>query len=451
MTEGRSGYAASVAGPRNWRVAVVGAGPAGLYAAEALVKKGAEVHVFERLFAPHGLVRYGVAPDHQKIKKTTAVFDRILALPEVRLFANVRVGVDVSVEELKRHYDQVLIAMGSAGARDLGVPGEHLHGSLAAPDFVGWYNGHPDFRSILPPLDDPVAVVVGVGNVAIDVARILLRDPAYLQQTDMAPAALDHLRTSQVREVILLARRGPDQAAFDIKEVRDLLEIASVEVRHLGLRAETSTDKGDFVAALPQSDLHGSARRIVFRFCTSPREIIGNDSGRVVQVRIEENDLFESASRLRAVGSGRTEMLDAGLVIRAIGYRGTELPGVPFEASSGTIPNDHGAVLTHPGGERLRQLYVAGWIKRGPTGLIGTNKADAVETVQTMEGALRHMGPERDPSEMDQLLRERGASVIDFADWQRLDAWERAAGGERGAIRHKIASASEALRILGRN
>jgi ferredoxin--NADP+ reductase len=450
MPRGRSGYSAQMAGARNWRVAVVGAGPAGLYGAEALVKKGAEVHVFERLFAPHGLVRYGVAPDHQKIKKTTAVFDRILALPEVRLFANVNIGVDLTIEELKQCYDQVLITMGSSGARDLGIPGEQLEGSIAAPAFVGWYNGHPDFRDVLPPLDEPVAVIVGVGNVAIDVARILLRDPASLEPTDIAPQALEHLRKSRVREVILLARRGPDQAAFDIKEVRDLTELVAVEVRNVGLRAETSTDKGDFVAGLPHSELHGSTRRAVFRFCTSPREIIGNENGRVTQLRVEENDLFESASRLRAVGSGRTETLDTGLVIRAIGYRGTQLPGVPFEPASGTIPNEMGAVLSHPGGERIRQLYVAGWIKRGPTGLIGTNKADAVETVQVMEASLRHMGPERDVAEIDQLLEARGVSVIDHAAWQRLDSWEREAGASRARIRHKIATVEEALDILRR-
>jgi ferredoxin--NADP+ reductase len=439
-----------VVGSRNWRVAVVGAGPAGLYGAEALAKKGARVDVFERLFAPHGLVRYGVAPDHQKIKRTTVVFDRILALPEVRLWGNVWVGRDVSIEELREHYDQVLITMGSPGARDLSIPGEALRGSLAAPDFVGWYNGHPDFRQIAPPLDDPVAVVVGVGNVAIDVARILLRDPDFLAQTDIAQQALEHLRTSRVREVILLARRGPDQAAFDVKEVRDLMAIASVEVRHMGLRSEVSTDKGELIASLPNSDLHGSGRRIVFRFCTSPREIVGDDDGRVVRLRIEQNDMVESAARLRAVGSGRTEVLDAGLVIRAIGYRGTALPGVPFEPGSGTIPNELGAVLTHPGGERVRQLYVAGWIKRGPTGLIGTNKADAIETVQTMEASLRHMGPERETDELGSILRERGVRVLDFDDWQRLDAWERAAGVARGAIRVKVASVEEAFEVLDR-
>lgn len=431
-------------------MAVVGAGPAGLYGAEALAKKGASVDVFERLFAPHGLVRYGVAPDHQKIKRTTAVFDRILALPEVRLWGNVWVGRDVSVAELQEHYDQVLIAMGSPGARDLGVPGEGLRGSLAAPDFVGWYNGHPDFRDIAPPLDDPVAVVVGVGNVAIDVARILLRDPAALAETDIAQAALEQLGKSRVREVILLARRGPDQAAFDIKEVRDLMAIAAVEVRHLGLRSEVSTDKGELIASLPNSDLHGSGRRVVFRFCTSPRELVGDDEGRVVQLRVEENDMVESASRLRAVGSGRTEVLDTGLVIRAIGYRGTALPGVPFESGSGTIPNEQGAVLTHPGGDRVRQLYVAGWIKRGPTGLIGTNKADAIETVQTMEASLRHMGPEREPDELGILLRQRGVRVLDLADWQRLDVWEREAGVAEGRVRVKVASIEEAFEVLDR-
>lgn len=434
---------------RNWRVAVVGAGPAGLYATEALQKRGARVDVFERLHAPYGLVRYGVAPDHQKIKKTTAVFDRILGLPGVRLWLGVEIGRDLTLEELLESYDQVLLTTGSSGARSLGIPGEGLRGSLAATELVGWYNGHPDFAELDVPLDEPVAIVAGVGNVAIDVARVLLRDPAVLAQTDIAESALAELRKSRVRQVLVLARRGPDQAAFDVKEVRDLMEMTRVEVESVGLRGEASTDRGELIAHLPQAAPEfGSGSRVVFRFQSSPVELLGDETGRVQQVRIEENHLRESAASLRPVGSGRTFTVDAGLFVRAIGYQGTPLPGVPFEAGSGTVPNDHGAVLTHPGGERVRKLYVAGWIKRGPTGLIGTNKADALETVITMEASLRHMGPERDAEDVLALLAERGSPRLDFEAWKKLDQWERARGEARGAVREKIATLEQALAIL---
>lgn len=430
---------------RNWRVAVVGSGPAGLYATEALVKRGAHVDVFERLFAPFGLVRYGVAPDHQKIKKTAVVFERILDRPEVRFFGNVTVGRDLTVPELQEHYDQVLIAMGSSAARRLGIVGEELPGSIAATDFVNWYNGHPEHVDFHPPLDGRVAVVVGMGNVAIDVARVLLREREVLEKSDIAPHALEVLCRGSVQEVVLLARRGPDQSAFDVKEVRDLQAMSDVAVTRAGYEGKVETNKGRFVMDLPPEDLT-ARRKIVFRFCASPVELRGRQ--RVEQVRIERNDLVQSAARVRAVGTGKFEEIEAGLVIRAIGYQGIPLDGLPFHEDMGIIPNDDGRVLRDPGGERIPDVYVTGWIKRGPTGLIGTNKSCALETVKHMEHDLSHLGPARDPDAALALLSERNVSVIDWRSWKRLDEYERTQGSSQGRVRNKILSLHQALDVL---
>ena len=431
---------------RNWRVAVVGAGPAGLYGVDALVKKGAAVDVFETLFAPFGLVRYGVAPDHPKIKRTGAVFERILGHPDVRLFANVAVGRDVSVDELLSQYDQVLISMGSAGARALGISGEDLAGSFSATELVNWYNGHPDFQDLSPPLDHPRAVVIGMGNVAIDVARILVRDPGELASTDISDAALVSLRKSQVKEVILLARRGPNQAAFDEKEVRELAALEGVELGIDGYVSKRLTKMSEFIAAFPRaSDLIGE-KRVILRFCASPAALLGE--GRVSRIKIERNDLVESAAQMRAVGSGEFAEIDAGLVVRAIGYSGKALPGVPFCENTGTIPNTEGRVLTEPDGTVIERLYVAGWIKRGPTGLIGTNKSCAVDTVTKMEQDLDQVGPERDLDAIVSLLTERGVRFINKEEWARLDALELSQGKDLGKARQKFTTLKEALDAL---
>lgn len=432
---------------RNWRVAVVGAGPAGLYGTEALARRGAAVDVFESQFAPFGLVRYGVAPDHQKIKKTQVVFERILARPAVRLFANVRVGVDVSVPELLEHYDQVLIAMGSSGARELGIPGSDLAGITSATEFVNWYNGHPDFAEVRPSLHHERAIVIGMGNVAVDVARILLRDPNELASTDISTPALSVLRESSVREVVLLARRGPNQAAFDEKEVRELAALPGIEVVTDGYVSRRVTKISEFISTFPRASAPRSAeRRVILRFCASPVAILSE--GRTLRVKIERNQLLESAARMRAVGTGDFSFLDAGLVVKAIGYDGQALPEVPFHEITGTIPNEEGRVLTEPGGQRLPGLYVAGWIKRGPTGLIGTNKACATDTVAQMEQDLGQIGPERDPDAIVELLRSRGVRFISTADWQTLDEYERATGEKLGKVREKLLSLEQALGVL---
>lgn len=431
---------------RNWRVAVIGAGPAGLYGADALLKRGAQVDVFERQFAPFGLVRYGVAPDHQKIKKTQIVFQKILAHPSIRLFANVTVGRDVSVEELLEHYDQLLITMGSSGARDMGISGEKLLGSTSATELVNWYNGHPDFIHHAPELGHERAVVIGMGNVAIDVARVLMRDAEELAKTDISGPALEALRQSRIREVILLARRGPNQAAFDDKEVRELAALPNLELGIDGYVPKRKTPKSEFIAGFPRAETLTSDRRVILRFCASPVEILGSD--RVEAVRIERNELVESAARMRAVGTGDFSTIPCGLVVRAIGYHGTALPGVPFVEDTGTIPNDDGRVLNEPDGERLRNLYVAGWIKRGPTGLIGTNKGCAVKTVEHMEADLDQVGPNRDPQGIVSLLQERGVRFVSREDWTVLDEYETTTGAAGGRVRDKVLSIDAALRVL---
>ncbi len=483
---------------------MVGSGPAGLYGADALLKRGASVDVFEKQFAPYGLVRFGVAPDHQKIKRIQTVFEKILAQKRLRFFGNVTIGRDLSIQELQEHYDQILITMGSSGARQLQIPGEELPGSLSATELVNWYNGHPDFVSKAPALDCERVVVVGMGNVAIDIARILLRDPAELAATDIPRAALEVLRKSQVKEVMLLARRGPNQAAFDEREVRQLAELKGVELVVQGYISKRKTKKSDFIAAFPrlvpstkdrnfvpgfgtnetkssaEGKLRGISgdrrppvlvgggeighelqargtgqckRRVVLRFCSSPVEISGAENGeelRVSSLRVERNDLVESAARMRAVGTGEFEEITAGLIVRAIGYQGSALLGVPFCENTSTIPHCEGRVLLEQGGSVVSGLYVAGWIKRGPTGLIGTNKACAVQTVASMEKDLDQVGPSREPDAIVRLLQAKGVSVITANDWALLNRAEKEAGARTQCAREKFLSLRQALEVLGR-
>lgn len=430
---------------RNWRVAVVGAGPAGLYGADALLKRGAAVDVFESSLAPFGLVRYGVAPDHQKIKKTQIVFERILAKEGLRYFGNVRVGVDLSIAELLEHYDQVLITVGSPGARSLGVPGEELPGSTSATAFVNWYNSHPDFPNPPASVDVDHVAVVGMGNVAIDVARILMRRTSELSSTDISQSALTQLSAAERKSVTLFARRGPNQAAFDEKEVRELAALDGFTVCVDGYISKRSTPMSDFLAQFPRAD-HVQGRKVVLHFCASPQELRGET--RVSLLRLEKNTLVESAARMRAVGTGQFLEVPAGLVIRAIGYHGEALPGVPFASDTGTVPNQDGGVLESHHGVRVPDLYVAGWIKRGPTGLIGTNKSCATATVDLMEKELGQVGPIRDPNGALELLKKRAIRVISCADWRRLNQMEVERGEAEGKIREKFSNLQEALKAL---
>ena len=462
------------------RVAIVGAGPAGFFAAEALLKGGDQVAIdlINKLPAPYGLVRDGVAPDHQAIKSVARVYARILARDEVRYFGNVTLGEDVSVDELRARYDQIVYAVGAQSDRRLRIPGEDLEGSHAAFDFVGWYNGHPDFRGTRFDLGCEQVVVIGNGNVAIDVARILLHSPDTLATTDIADHALAGLRGSRVRRVTVLGRRGPAQASFTNPELREFgrLEGISAEVdgRQLELDAVSEAAiEDDAVKTRNMATLRGYAesapgdgdRVVRFRFLVSPLEIVG-EGGRVAGVRIERNRLVaQDDGYMRAVGTGETEVVPCGMVIRSVGYRGKPLPGVAFDERRGIVPNEGGRVAAAAdGGEIVPGEYVVGWAKRGPSGVIGTNKADAAATVALMRedleagivaaprdgggaGASREADDER--GDLADLLRKRGVPWVDHEGWKRLDDRETARGRAEGRPRVKFCTVAEMLEVAG--
>ncbi|HYQ15766.1 MAG TPA: NADP oxidoreductase, partial [Polyangiaceae bacterium] len=411
----------------------------------------ARVDLFERLPVPFGLVRYGVAPDHQSIKRVQVAFERTAALPGFRYFGNVELGRDVRVDELLRGYHAVVVSTGAALDRRLDIPGENLDGSYAATSFVGWYNGHPDFVDLRFSLGAERAVVVGMGNVALDVARVLLHDRAELGKTDISEQALSALRESPLREVVLLGRRGPAQAAFDQGELEAIADLPDVALRVDG---EVSfADEAElpaaarknlaYLARLKLEPASNKPRRLVLRFLASPLEVLGY-AGRVRGLRIADNRLVGSGPHVRAEPNGEEWELQAGLVIRSVGYRGAAVPGLPFDAKRNVIPSSAGRVTT-VNGEPLPGLYVSGWIKRGPTGLVGTNKADSKETVDLLlrdSAALLGRKPSLD---VDELLATRGVKVVTFADYQRIDQHEKARGAERGKVRDKLERTSDML------
>jgi ferredoxin--NADP+ reductase len=451
------------------RVAVVGSGPAGAYATGLLLAADGvkvQVDMFDRLATPWGLVRSGVAPDHPKIKSVTRVFEKIAQRPGFRFWGNVDVGTDVVHDELTRCYHAVLYATGASADRRLNIPGEDLAGSHAATDFVGWYNGHPDYADRVFDLATRRAVVIGNGNVALDVARMLALTPAELAGTDTADHALTALATSEIEEVIVLGRRGPAQAAFTNPEVRELINFADAQVivnpaeLALGEHSNGAIDAGGATTAARNLELlRGYAeqpvgakrRRIVLRFCVSPIEVLGG--GRVEGVRVAHNELVASAPGvIRARPTGRTEVVQAGLVLRSIGYRGAAVPGVPFDEDGATIHNRRGRV-TDPGtGEPVPGVYTAGWVKRGPSGVIGTNKKCAHETVTVLledfaGGRLPEPGAER--SELIDALSARAASVVDYEGWRAIDEHERSLGQPQRRPRVKLVRRAELLARAG--
>lgn len=452
------------------RIAIIGAGPAGFYAAEALLRQkelACTIDIFNRFPTPFGLVRDGVAPDHQSIKAVTRIYDKILENPRVRYFGNVTFGQDVSHADLKPLYDQIVYAVGAQTDRRMNIPGENLDGSFPATAFVGWYNGHPDYRDLVFDLSCEHAVVVGNGNVAMDVARILVTDPEELAATDIADHALEALRASRVREVVVLGRRGPAQAAFTNAEIKEFGELKGVDVivdpADLELDPQSAESLAEskiaarnveILRGFAQREPAGAPRRIVLRFLRSPVELIGAD-GRVSAVRIERNVLApDGRGGLRAKGAGVYETLAAGLVLRSVGYRGVPLPGVPFDDSTSVIPSVAGRVIESAGGEVVSGEYVVGWIKRGPSGVIGTNKADAVSTVQAMVADLAELpgiaDVSRDPQLVLALLARRKPDVVQADGWRALDAYETARGAEQGRPRVKLTRVPEMLDVIRR-
>ena len=425
--------------------------------------------MLDRLPTPYGLVRAGVAPDHQKIKSVTAAFDKTAAHPRFRFFGGVELGKDISVAELRTYYDQIVYTTGAQTDRRMGIPGEDLPGSHPATEFVAWYNGHPDYRDLQFDLSQERVAVVGVGNVAVDVARILSRTPAELEKTDIADHALEALRQSRVREVFLLGRRGAAQAAFTNPELKELGELAGadvvvvpeeVELDALSREAlEKTSDRPGFkkveiLQEYARRPASGKPRRLVLRFLVSPVALTADAGGAVGGVRLVRNRLVASATgTIQAQATDRFEELPAGLVFRSVGYRGVPLPGVPFDDKWGVVLNEKGRVLDPDSKEPRIGEYTAGWIKRGPTGVIGTNKPDALETVTAMledaAGGRTLAPPEPGRGAPERLLRQRQPHVVSYPDWLRLNSLEVERGRARGRPRVKFTRVDEMLGALG--
>jgi ferredoxin--NADP+ reductase len=433
------------------RVAVVGSGPAGFYAAGALLaaEVPVEVDMIERLPTPWGLVRLGVAPDHPKIKSVSRAFEKIAAQPGFRFLGNVEIGRDLHHSDLARLYDAVVYSVGAQSDRRMGIPGEDLPGSWPATEFVAWYNGHPDYQELEFDLSTERVVVVGAGNVAVDVARMLALTPEELAPTDTTDPAIEAIANSGIREIVMVARRGPAQAAFTTPELIELGELAGADV---------IVDPADLEGAEPRDtnaernlevlreyaarEPEGKPRRLVLRFFRSPVELLGEE--KVEGVKLVRNELDANE---RAVPTDEFETLATGLVFRSVGYRGVALPEVPFDERNGTIPNERGRVLDGDG-TPVAGLYCAGWIKRGPSGVIGTNKKDAAETVELLledaaAGRLERTGATA--AQVDELLLERGVGFVEYAGWTAIDTHELAAGTKLGRARVKLCTWDELL------
>jgi ferredoxin--NADP+ reductase len=449
------------------RVAIVGSGPAGFYTAEHVLKHEgthAEVDMFDRLPSPYGLVRFGVAPDHPKIKSVIRVYEKTAARPEFRFFGNVEVGKDLSVDELRERYHAVVFAYGTATDRQLGIPGEELPGSHPATEFVNWYNAHPDFADREFDLSCERVVVIGNGNVAADVARMLALTADELGETDTADHAIEAFSGSNVKEILVLGRRGPAQAAFTNPEVRELGEMVNadididageMELDEISREWLDSDDADptnrrnveiftDFSGREPE----GKPQKITLRFLRSPIEIQGD--GKVERIVVGKNELQRGEDgRIRAVDTGERETIECGMVLRSIGYKGIPIEGVPFDDGRGLIHNDGGSV--HDGnGEQVPGLYAVGWIKRGPSGVIGTNKKDAQETVDRLfedleAGRVPEAELAADRGSIEALLNERRPDHVTFEGWQAIDAAEVEAGKPHGRPRVKFCRTDEML------
>lgn len=451
------------------RVAIIGSGPSGFYAADHLLRQSdltIEIDMYDRLPTPYGLVRGGVAPDHQKIKSVTKVYEKIAGHPGFRFFGHVTFGQDVTRDDLAPHYHAFIYAVGAQTDRRMDIPGEDLPGSHPATEFVGWYNAHPDYRDLQFDLSQENAAVVGLGNVAMDVVRMLAHSPQELAVTDIADHALAALRDSQVRRIYVLGRRGPAQAAFtnpEIKELGELLEadvIVAPEELELDPLSQAYLNSGEDKSAVKNVEIlreyarrgrTGKPRQIILRFLVSPVEILGRD--RVEAVKVVRNRLVpDERGGLRAEPTNQTEVIPVGLIFRSVGYYGLALPGVPFNPKTGTIPNDKGRVLTEPKGQPRPGEYAVGWIKRGPSGIIGTNKPDSIETVEMLLEDLRAgrllSPPQPSRAAVEALLRARGTEAVTFADWQVLDAIETQRGAALGRPRVKFSRVDEMLAAI---
>jgi ferredoxin/flavodoxin---NADP+ reductase len=439
---------------RPLRVAIVGSGPSAFYAADDLLKKNLNIKVdmFEKLPVPFGLVRYGVAPDHAKIKNVTKVFEKIAQHPNFTFLGNVTVGKNITVFELRKFYDAVIFAIGAEADRHLGISGEDLVGSYTATEFVAWYNGHPDFQDHHFDFSQEVAVIIGQGNVAMDVARILCKTPDELKQTDITQHTLEILAESKIREVHVYGRRGPAQAAFTSPEIKEMGELADcypvIDADDLRLNEASLKELEDphnagrkknfeILSHLHTIQPNNRKRKFVLHFRRSPIEIIGK--GRVQKIRFEINHLVGEPNQQKVRGTGKYEEIDCGVLFRSVGYRGIPIKGLPFSDQAGIIPNQAGRVMDSE--QIYSGWYVAGWIKRGATGIIGTNKPDSEETVKSLLEDLEHLNACENPSTEAVLkfLKDREVRVVTFEDWKKIDAAEIARGVPLNKPREKFA------------
>ena len=448
------------------RIAVVGSGPAGFYAAGALLDAEAvvEVDMIERLPTPWGLVRLGVAPDHPKLKTVSRAFERIALKPGFRFFGNVEVGRDLSPGDLTRLYDAVVYAFGAQTDRRLGIPGEDLPGSWSATELVAWYNGHPDFQELEFDLSVERAVVIGNGNVALDVARMLALTPEELAPTDTTDPAIEAIGASAIREIVVMGRRGPAQASWTTQELKELGELAGADVvvdpaeleldplSEASLEHDTNSQRNmEVLKGFAAREPTGRGVTVRLRFLASPVAIHGDD--RVEAIELVRNTLEEQGGRLVSVPTGEHETFECGLVFRSVGYRGVGLPELPFDERQGTIRNQRGRVVDADG-NHVAATYCTGWIKRGPTGIIGTNKKDATETVAQLledlqEGRVSHR-EEATADAVEKLLAQREVRAVMYPGWTSIDELERTAGEKLGRPRVKLRTWDELLEAAER-
>ena len=446
------------------RVAIIGSGPAGFYTVSNFLKQkelNVEFDMFDRLPTPFGLVRAGVAPDHQKDKSVHRAYDKSARLPNFRFYGNVEYGRDLSLADLKKHYHQVMFTTGAPFDRNLGVPGEDLKGSFSATEFVAWYNGHPDFADREFDLSQESVAIVGVGNVAMDVARILCKTYDELVVTDIADHALQALKNSKVKNVYILGRRGPAQAAFTPPEIKEMGEFVDADVTvpadeavvDEASAALIADDKNalknvEFIQAYSVRPSQGKSRQLTIRFLVSPTELLGED-GQVTGIRLVRNELIKGDDgSVRPRATDIEEVIPVGMVFRSVGYKGKPLPDIPYHESWGTILNEAGRVVDEDGSP-VTGLYTAGWIKRGPSGVIGTNKTDAQETVACMVEDLANnqlLAPEDASVEgAAQLIAEVAPDFVDYQGWSRIDAKEVEAGEAQGRPRVKFTRVADML------
>ena len=446
-------------------IAIIGSGPSGFYAAEALLKSGKTVNIsmFEKLPIPYGLVRSGVAPDHPKLKQVINIYAKIAESPEFTFFGNVTIGKDLSIDEMRSYFHAIILSCGAESNRKLSIPGESLRGSHTATEFVGWYNGHPDYRDRTFDLSHETAVIIGQGNVAVDVGRILAKTPDELRHTDIAEHAFVALAESKIRNIYVVGRRGPVQAKFTPKELKEFRELAGchavVNSDELLLNIESQIELEEktnavskkvyelFASFATQGSSSSKKKRIHFTFLKSPVRITGNS--KIEKINLEINILSGEPHNQSAIGTGNYIELDTGIVFRSIGYKSTPIAGLPFDNKRGIIPNDDGRVID--GTTIIPNTYVAGWIKRGPTGIIGTNRADSVATVQSLiddfdnsDIETRNNGAEGAIS----LLDKKGIHYINFADWKKIDQSEIDRGVKKGKPREKYTYIHEILNVL---